>query len=504
MLFNSFSFVIFFSFNILLYYLLPHRFRWILLLISSYIFYMFWKPVLLILILFSTLINFLAAKYIYTAQNSTGRGLAKKLSRPSSAPDRKTVFVFCLLINFGLLFIFKYLVFINNSILSFFSFMGLSYPISSFDIILPMGISFYTFQATGYTMDVYRNEYKPIQNFFKFSLFISFFPQLVAGPIERTDKLFPQLFTRKKLDVSNFYEGGKMMAVGFFKKLVIADRFAPYVDTVFNNPSQHEPFTLLVATILFAFQIYCDFSGYSDIAVGCARMLGIHLMQNFNRPYLSKSIREFWKRWHISLSIWFRDYFYIPLGGSRVSFLRSQMNIFLTFLVSGLWHGANWTFVIWGALHGLYQVAENGYRKLTGKKAAPPDPQGFQLLILLKHGVFLLCTFSLVSFAWIFFRANTVSDAFYIVAKLFTLGQNLSLQALVRALSFFKESLAEVFFGLLALAYLVLSELVAEGLSKIRFRQVFFLEGLYYLSLLIMILSLGVYNNVSKFIYFQF
>ncbi len=462
MLFNSFTFLIFFTLNVIIYYLLPHKMRWIFLLVCSYIFYMFWKPVLIILIVFSTLVNFVAAKMIY------------------DDIYKKTTLTVCMAINFGLLFIFKYLTFINTSIASAFGFLGLNYPIPAFDIILPMGISFYTFQAASYTIDVYRDIYKPEKNFFRFSLFISFFPQLVAGPIERTDRLLPQLFTRKRFKADNLIQGSKYILTGFYKKIVIADRLAPYVNTIYKAPQEYGAINLAIATVMFAFQIYCDFSGYSDIAVGCARILGIELCQNFNSPYFAKGIKDFWRRWHISLSGWFRDYCYIPLGGNRKGFLRSQLNILTTFLASGLWHGANWTFVIWGGLHGLFQVIENCFSYLFKK---PVD--------FLKP-LYLVFTFLLVCLAWIFFRSETVSDAFLIVGKILTLDGGLSASAFFNAFSVFKTGLAEVILISLCVVYLLVFEIF-------RFKGIFF-----YLSLLLIILSLGVYGSAGAFIYFQF
>jgi len=282
--------------------------------------------------------------------------------------------------------------------------------------LLPVGISFYTFQALGYTIDVYRGSIKPEYHFGKFALFKSFFPQLVAGPIERASNLLPQF--SKKFDF-NYYrirDGLVLMAWGFFKKVVIADRLAEYVNIVYNNPNDYHGIPVILATIFFAFQIYCDFSGYSDIAVGSAKVMGFSLMTNFRRPYFAQNIKEFWQRWHISLSTWFRDYFYISLGGNRVAIWRWQLNLFLTFLVSGIWHGANWTFIIWGALHGFYLVFAIWTKKM--------QTQTNDFLRLGRHVklitfISVFITFLLVVFAWIFFRANSVGDAFVIIKNMF-------------------------------------------------------------------------------------
>ena len=298
-----------------------------------------WRAELIILIVISTLSNWLLARLIY------------------DKPEKKKVFlIISLIINFGLLFVFKYMVFINHSFMWLYDCFGWTYPIKDFDIVLPMGISFYTFQAASYTIDVFYGKYKPERNYFKLSLFIMFFPQLVAGPIERADRLLGQLFTKHKLELENISQGAKLMLMGYFKKIVIADRASVLVDTIYNSPQEYKGLPLVVATLFFTVQIYCDFSGYTDIARGVAKLMGIDLMINFDRPYFSKNIKEFWRRWHISLSSWLRDYIYIPLGGSRCSLIKKYRNIMITFLASGLWHGANWTFVLWGGLHGLYQV----------------------------------------------------------------------------------------------------------------------------------------------------
>lgn len=337
MLFNSLQFLIFFPIVILLYYLLPHSKRWIFLLLASYYFYMSWNPAYIVLILISTLVDYFAAI---------------KMSEQDNINKRKIYLFFSLFANLGLLFIFKYFNFFNDSVRLLFQSLGVNYGVPSLSLLLPVGISFYTFQTLSYTIDVYRGVTKPERHFGIFAVYVSFFPQLVAGPIERSERLLPQFRVPVIPNENNFSSGMKLMVWGFFKKVVVADNVAIIVNQVYNNVNEYQGLPLIIATFLFAIQIYCDFSGYSDIAIGSARVMGIHLMKNFNTPYFSKSITEFWKRWHISLSTWFRDYVYIPLGGNRVSKPRHYLNLFLTFLISGLWHGANWTFVIWGALHG--------------------------------------------------------------------------------------------------------------------------------------------------------
>ncbi len=326
MIFNSYEFIEFFIISSLIYFVVPQRVKWLVLLVASYIFYMAWRTELIVLIVFSTFINYFFAGRIYKQKDSI---------------KKKRSLIVCLIINFGLLFVFKYLTFATNTFEWLFGILGIAYTHREFDIILPMGISFYTFQASAYTIDVYRGDIKPERNFLRFSLFITFFPQLVAGPIERTKNLLPQFYEKHKFDLQRVYYGVQIMLYGFFKKVVIADRVAVAVNTVYNNAGNYSGLSLIAATILFAFQIYCDFSGYSDIAKGAAKVLGFELMDNFKSPYLSTGIKEFWRRWHISLSTWFMDYVYIPLGGNRCCKIRSLFNLFVTFLVIGLWHGAN-------------------------------------------------------------------------------------------------------------------------------------------------------------------
>ncbi|CAN5908465.1 hypothetical protein BH23GEM7_BH23GEM7_20090 [soil metagenome] len=341
MLFNSLQFLFFFPVVVALYFATPHRFRWTLLLAASYYFYACWKPEYLLLIIASTLVDYGAA---------LGMGAAATQAR------RKAFLALSLGSNLGLLFAFKYFNFFNESARALFDQFNLFYGVPAFDVLLPVGISFYTFQTLSYTIDVYRGQREPERHLGIFALYVSFFPQLVAGPIERSTRLLPQFFEKHEFSADRVSSGLRLILWGFFKKIVIADRLAIYVNEVYGNPAGFDGPTLLLATYFFAFQIYCDFSAYSDIAIGAARVMGFELMQNFRRPYFARSIHEFWQRWHISLSTWFRDYVYIPLGGNRVPFWRWYVNLFAVFLVSGLWHGANWTFVVWGGLHGFYLV----------------------------------------------------------------------------------------------------------------------------------------------------
>ena len=470
MLFNSFAFLIFFPAVVLLYFLLPHKFRWLFLLLASYYFYMNWKPVYAILIFASTIVTW-----------SCGLILEQSSSRA-----RKRLFLtISLLINFGILFTFKYFNFLNESVFSVLEYFNLRWTVPNLDLLLPVGISFYTFQAVGYTIDVYRGDLKAERNFGIYALFVSFFPQLVAGPIERAKNLLPQFKRRHTLSLERFEIGIKQMIWGYFMKVVIADRLALFVNATYNNVDQHNGTTLLIGTFFFAIQIYCDFAGYSNIAIGAARIMGFDLMTNFRRPYFSTNIGEFWHRWHISLSTWFRDYVYIPLGGNRVSSSRNYFNIFITFVVSGIWHGANWTFVIWGGLHGFY---------ITIQKYFGLDKLRFAKFTALKFGLILL-NFILVLLAWIFFRANSVSDAFQIVGKIFT-DPGIP----------FKGNITTYIYGLFGLAILLIKEIHDEYFpEKYRFFESDKpLVGAFAGALMIVIiLSIGVFDG-GQFIYFQF
>jgi D-alanyl-lipoteichoic acid acyltransferase DltB (MBOAT superfamily) len=480
MLFNSLLFVFFFAAVLAAYYTVPHRFRWMLLLIASFVFYAAWDARLIVLILFTTVVNF---------------GVSMFFTR---FPSLKRFFLWtAVIINFGLLVIFKYANFFGGIAGFFIQLLGFPEPHWEWHIILPLGISFYTFQAMSYTVDVYRETQQPERNFFKFSLYIAFFPQLVAGPIERAAHLLPQLFTEKRFKYADLAEGAQYVLLGFFKKLVIADRLAAAVNTVYNNPTHHAGLPSLIATVLFAFQIYCDFSGYSDIAVGCAKMLGIDLTRNFRQPYFSKSIKEFWRRWHVTLGSWFKDYTYIPLGGSRCSLIRQYANTLTVFLISGLWHGANFTFVVWGALHGLYQILGD----ITGRKWR-----------IKKENIFInalkICfTFVLVCFAWIFFRANTTGDAFFIARHLLSDTGRWSAQYGFDVLNSMGLQLLEVVLGCMAIGLLVVLDFFAgnESVPHMLVKKApASVRWVVYMVLAMAIASAGVFGNAAEFIYFQF
>ena len=394
MLFNSWQFAVFLPIVFGLYWSLPHRYRWLLILASSYWFYMSWNIKYVVLILFTTTISYMA-------------GIFLERFRENMAA-RKFILTFTLVSCLGVLFVFKYFNFFTESFVAFMKIFTLNLHPMTIKLLLPVGISFYTFQTLGYVIDVYRGNTQAERHFGIYAAFISFFPQLVAGPIERTNNLLPQIRAHHEFNYEQATYGLKLMAWGFFKKLAIADVLAVYSDKVFGDVYSFKGFALVLAAFFFTVQIYCDFSGYSDIARGCAKLFGIELMENFRSPYFSASIREFWSRWHISLSTWFRDYVYIPLGGNRCGKFRRGVNVMITFIVSGLWHGANWTFVLWGAVHGLAQVVENAFSRREH------EPHG------LGRALRVAGTFMFVMMAWVLFRANTLSEAAYIYSHMFT------------------------------------------------------------------------------------
>ncbi|MCL2351780.1 MAG: MBOAT family protein [Firmicutes bacterium] len=481
MLFNSFVYLVFFTAVVLLFYILPHKSRWVMLLLASAAFYMAWVPELILLLLAVAFVNWACAELI---SRSGGRRL------------RKIWLIADLALSFGALFVFKYLGFIGRSLAAFFGFFGQNFPAGHVSLILPMGISFYTFHSVGYAIDMYRGSYPRERNFLKFALFVTFFPQLVAGPIGRADKLLPSLLERKDFRPENISAGVKQMLLGYFKKVLVADRLALAVNTVYKAPQYHLGLQSVIATVFFAVQIYCDFSGYTDIAIGCARCMGVDLMKNFNQPYLSGSVREFWRRWHISLSAWFRDYLYIPMGGSRVSKPRRAFNVMVTFLVSGLWHGADWTFVIWGGLHGLFQNAETWLEERV-------RPWRTRVIRALRYPL----TFAAVCFAWIFFRADTLSDAFRMIGGLFDgAGRWGDRQFVYAALTGMGVSLLDLLIdaGLVLLVFGM--ELIGRDKSVYENmeRRGALARGAFYFAAAALICCFGVFEHGGMFIYFQF
>ncbi len=392
MLFNSNEFYVFLPIVFALYWLFPQKHRWFFLLISSYYFYMSWEVKYVALIFATTVISY---------------GTALLMERTEDKKKKKFWLVLALVLAIGVLFFYKYFNFLSDSVTKVLQSMAIPVQGLTLKLLLPAGISFYTFQVIGYLVDVYRGDVKACRHFGKYAAFISFFPQILSGPIARTRDLMPQIEREHTFDCDKAIAGAKQIAWGFFKKIAIADTLVSYVDMIYNQVDQFTGLPLVAATILFAFQIYCDFSGYSDMAIGVAKLFDVDLMTNFRSPYFSASIKEFWSRWHISLSSWFRDYVYIPLGGSRRGEFRTKVNLFLTMMVSGLWHGANWTFVLWGAINGIGQAIERSLLKYF-----PPKKERSWLRVA--------GTFVFVCFAWIFFKANTIADAGYVVSHLFT------------------------------------------------------------------------------------
>ena len=405
MLFNSYEFLLFFPVVVLLYFVVPKKIRYIWLLIASYYFYMGWNAKYALLLLTSTFITYVSGLLIS----------AVTLEGKQAIVLKKSIIGLSFASNLGILFFFKYFDFVIENINAVLSSFHIELLNPQFDVLLPVGISFYTFQALSYTMDVYRGEIEAEKNPLRYALFVSFFPQLVAGPIERSKNLLKQLREEQKFSYEGAVEGLMLMIWGYFLKMVIADRIAIFVDAAYGTEILYDGKYLLIASVLFAFQIYCDFAGYSTIVVGAAKVMGFELMENFNCPYYAQSVAEFWRRWHISLSSWFRDYLYIPLGGNRKGTIRKYMNTMIVFLVSGLWHGANWTYVIWGGLNGLYQVIEGLLITVRAKLyQRVPAFAKCKLFILTR----VLVTFVLVDFSWIFFRADSLTHAGDIINRI--------------------------------------------------------------------------------------
>ncbi|MBN2828693.1 MAG: MBOAT family protein [Candidatus Cloacimonetes bacterium] len=465
MLFNSLEFILFLPIVLVLYFLTPHKVKWGLLLAVSFLFYSFWKPEYLILIITSIIVDYFAAIRIEKTDNL-------KLKR--------FFLTVSLVTNLGMLFTFKYLKFflVNLGVVIPSLYPTPDSPVMK--ILLPVGISFYTFQTMGYTIDVYKGKLKAERHLGYFALYVSYFPQLVAGPIERASHLLPQFKSINPIKAENLIIGFSRILWGFFKKVVIADRLALFADVIFANPTDYSGFPLIVGILFFTFQIYCDFSGYSDIAIGIAKVMGIDIIENFNIPYSSVNISEFWKRWHISLSSWFRDYLYFPLGGNKKGIPRTYFNLLLVFTLSGFWHGANWTFLVWGILHGIYLI----FYKMTS-----------HLFTRLPKQISIVITFIAVSFAWVFFRAKSLNDALYIIRNVF---HSINWRGFVPGLTGTDLMLSIVF-----IAYMtVIHHRFNFNLSRLTdlkpYQQLLFLSITFCL-----IICFGIFNE-NKFLYFQF
>ena len=475
MLFNSLPFILFFAVVTLSYFLIPHRYRWALLLGASCFFYMFFKPVYILILAFTIVIDYYAGILL---ENET------------NAARKKRYLIMSLVANIGVLAVFKYYNFINSNVSGLALVFGYKNPMPFLKIALPIGLSFHTFQAMSYTIEVYRSHQKAERHFGIYALYVMFYPQLVAGPIERPQNMLHQFHEKKYFNYDNAVSGLRLMMWGLFKKAVIADRLATVTDPVFNDVHQQSGVALFIGCIFFSFQIYCDFSGYSDIALGSARVMGFKLMRNFDRPYAAKSIAEFWRRWHISLSTWFRDYVYIPLGGNKVSRGRQLTNLFLVFLISGLWHGANWTFIIWGALHGLFMIMGNFTAPLRAK---------------LSNVLQQLITFLLVTGAWVFFRANTVGDAMYVFRKLPTAIKEFAGMLQHKMTAELPVTNAKLMLCFAAILVLEVVQAIQKRttITTLLARQPRYLRWMIYYAVLFAIAYLGVFNN-KQFIYFQF
>ncbi len=487
MLFNSIDFAIFLPIVFILYWFVANsnlKLQNFLIVVSSYVFYGWWDYRFLSLILFSTIVDY---------------AIGRKLRIEENQKKRKILLWTSIVINLGFLGLFKYYNFFLDNFITAFSFFGTEIKASSLDIILPVGISFYTFQTLSYSIDVYKRKLEPTNDFIAFSAFVSFFPQLVAGPIERATHLLPQFYKKRNFDYSKAVDGMRQILWGLFKKMVIADNCAEFANLIFNNSIDMNGSTLVLGAIFFTFQIYCDFSGYSDIAIGTSRLFGFDLMQNFNFPYFSRDIAEFWRRWHISLSTWFRDYVYIPLGGSRGGTWMKIRNTFIIFIISGFWHGANWTFIFWGALNAIYflpLLLTNNNRNNTNTIA-----EG-RLLPNIREFSYMTLTFTLTVFAWIFFRAESIGHAFSYINGIFSIEKFFEV--------FPKEwgggKIFDFGFSLLSILLLLIIEWIGRKqqygigvITEIKYRAV---RWIIYIILILFIITFA--GDSQDFIYFQF
>lgn len=476
MLFNSFHFLIFFIIVTAVYFVIQHKTRWMWLLFASCYFYMAFVPIYILILAFTIIIDYYAGILI---EKSTG--------------SKRKLFLICSLVaNIGILCFFKYYNFLNENLTALLGIAHLKNAVPALTILLPIGLSFHTFQAMSYTIEVYRGNQKTERNFGIYALYVMFYPQLVAGPIERPQNLLHQFREKYSFDLDRVVSGIKLMIWGLFKKIVIADRLGIYVNSVYNNYEQSSGIALLVATFLFSFQVYCDFSGYSDMAIGTARVMGFDLMTNFKRPNFAQSTAGFWKRWHISLSTWFKDYLYFPLGGNKVPAFRRYFNLMIVFLVSGLWHGASWTFVIWGAINGFYIIfglITKNFRKQVWSLSGIPS--------LPKLDIFfnVITTFSLITFSRIFFRSQTMEQALIVVKKIFSFKGSLA-----------SESSTMLGYSVFVIIFLIIAEFQMEyipGKFSLASHRLFIVRNFYYALLILLILLIGVYDG-GQFIYFQF
>ena len=498
MVFNSLDFMVFFPIVVLVFYIIPARAKNIWLLGASYYFYMCWNAKYALLILTSTVVTYISGLLIEKIKHSSRGDQRNQFLK-------KCVVAGCFLINLGILFYFKYINFVFDLLSQLFSFFSIQLHVPVVDVLLPVGISFYTFQALSYTVDVYRDDIYAEKNFVRYALFVSFFPQLVAGPIERSKNLLKQIGSYKPFSFEAGFNGFLLMLWGLFLKIILADRIAIFVDTVYGNHEQYPGYFLTVATVLFAVQIYCDFAGYSTIAIGAAKIMGITLMENFQAPYLSLSVGQFWRNWHISLTSWFKDYLYIPLGGSRKGKGRKYLNKIIVFLVSGLWHGAELSFVFWGGLNGLYQVLG---------EALQPLRDAFITRFHLNRKSFghrmmqMALTFFLVDFAWIFFRAASLADAMAIIRSI---GLNHNPWILSDGSLFScgldSQNFSLMLIGIGVLLFVDICKKMGIVLRERILRQDFWFRCLFVALAIMVLLIFGIWGPTfddASFIYFQF
>ena len=488
MTFNSVIFLIFFTIVTWLYFAIPHKYRWFLLLSASIYFYMSFVPKYILILGGTILVDYIAGIWI---EKTEGR-------------RRKIFLILSLIANCGILFFFKYFGFFNHNLDKLATILHWQNPIPDLKILLPIGLSFHTFQSMSYTIEVYRGRQKAEHKFGIFALYVMFYPQLVAGPIERPQNLLHQFYEKHEFSLQRLGSGLRLMIWGFFKKIFIADRLAIFVNQVFNNVYDYTGISLLIAVVFFAFQIYCDFSGYSDIAIGAAEVMGFKLMKNFDRPYIARSISDFWRRWHISLSTWFKDYVYIPLGGSRIGIYRGYLNLIIIFLLSGLWHGARWTFVFWGLLNGMYlvfaKISTNWRQKISTITGLAHHPK-------LQHTWKILSTFTLTCFAWIFFRAATFSDAFYIIKNIFVgwknFGSQITNSFFIYQNLYLKQHSGNFALAIIAIISLLVIEYYREKISNNTLVIKPWLRTLLYILIVFIIFGFGEFKD-QQFIYFQF
>lgn len=485
--FYSVEFFGFFSLVAILFFASPFRFRWMILLAASYFFYGSFGAKYIVIIVFCTLTTFF---------------MALGIQHYSDKAKKKFLLVTSICLNVFLLFLFKYFDFFDHSFGTLLSSWGVSYTGHALNLIIPVGLSFYVFQLVSYSVDVYRGETPAEKHIGVFALYVSFFPKLLAGPIERAKQLLPQFYKNTNFDWFRTTNGLKLIAWGLFKKLVIADRLAAFVNVVYADPSGYQGVSLVVAAVFYSFQIYCDFSGYTDIAIGIAQIFGIRLTDNFDRPYSAISVADFWRRWHISLSSWLRDYLYIPLGGNRVKIQRLYVNYLVVFFICGLWHGANWTFIVWGILHGAYLCigrfsldARNRLAITLGLNKAP----------VLQRTLRIVVTFALITFAWIFFRASTLTDACYIITHLHVGWDRMLDSGAWSSMILLGKSTTDFIIAIAALIFLgLVHKLEKHSSMRTMFenKPVWLRFSMYYIIIVgILLFSMP---NAGNFIYFQF